>query len=184
MNLCNDCVKELLESFLDNAKEMVEKEDCLPGMAFPLEFDDNDELEIRDPYPVAFRNDEEKIYNWFEIGAHCWMSGCYQMVVGMDGCSVDVPDDKKEEFMKNFEFERPTLYPHEARNNFIILTFIDTIDEDFKTMICKYKKENNKMVFDEPVFLENGIDSFAVSFIIRGWDLFEEFLGEDEEELK
>lgn len=179
MQICSECVEEFLKCFLDNSKEALEKDEFFP-IALPLEFSEDD-FEIKDPILIGFKCESEKIANFLDIGASCWFEEVKDVVVILNGCGKRVDDFKQ--FIENYDTERPSLYPESMRDDFLILAFIDLIDEDFKTLMCKYSKdETGKLVFEAPVFVDDGeAVSGIVEFIIQGWNLMYRFLSEENE---
>lgn len=179
MQLCRECVEEILKSFLENAKEQLKEEEFVP-VALPLEFTEDD-IDIKDAIPVIFEDDSDKISTLLDIGAACWFQDVEDVVLVLPGCGRKVDD--MEKFIENYETEKPSLYPESMRDDYLMLVFLDLIDEDFKVLFCKYKRVDKEIVFEEASFEDsNKMQSGIVEFIVQGWNLMYRFLSDEDEE--
>jgi hypothetical protein len=181
MQLCTECVEQFLKSFLENAQEAYKENEFYP-VALPISFKDDD-FDIEEPIPVIYKGESDKISVLLDIGAACWFQDVVDVVLILDGCGRKV--DNIENLIENYDTERPSLYPESMRDNFLILTWIDLIDEDFKILMCKYKRhEDGQIVFEEePKFMddEDAVSSF-VEFVVQGWNIMHRFLSDEENE--
>lgn len=171
MQLDSECVKIILKSFLESSKEMLQSDQFFPA-ALPIKFKEDD-FDIKDPIPLMFSDDSDKISVLLNAGAACWFDDIVDVVIIFNGCGRKVDD------LENYDTERPSLYPESMKEEYFVLTYIDLIDEDFKTMFCKYKKNEEKIILDEPIFVDSeDVVSGVVEFVIHGWNLMDRFLHE------
>lgn len=176
MQLDSECVEIILKSFFETTKELVKDNKFFPH-ALPIKFEE-ESVDVKDPIPLMFNDETEKISVLLDVGAACWFEDIVDVVTIFSGCGRKVDDLKK--FKENYDTERPSLYPESMREEYFVLTYIDLIDEDFKTMFCKYKKNEGKIIFDELIFMDSkDVMSGVVEFVIHGWNLMDRFLHEN-----
>lgn len=180
MQLCSECVNDLLMVFLEPSKELLKENNFIP-IIVQLEFDSDNDVSFSEPEPFVFSDEVEKMSKLLEIGATCWFRDVCDIIMVFSGCGRKIEDWDK--FQENYDTERPSLYPESMRDDYLIFTYIDLIDEDFKLMFCKYKKQNNEIVFEEPEFIKGeDVNSGLVEFIIQGWNLMNKFLSNNDDD--
>lgn len=158
-------MKDILIEILKNAKQGVrENEGKLPPIVFMIINN-----EMVDPFPLWFRSDDEKMKTFFAVGAYCREREATAAVLGLDGCSREVTKDNIKYFLENLNTERPSTYPKNLRNNYIILQYIDFLnDEENVTLFCKYKETDGKLRFGKYKIVEMA-ESIVVRLISDGW---------------
>jgi hypothetical protein len=181
MQLCSDCKKSILEEFMKNAQQAHKKGEFVP-IAIPVIANEDHDWELEDPMPIIFNTEDQndRISTLLDIGAYCWTQDACDVVIVLDACGRKV--DNYEELIKNYDTERPTLYPKSMREDMLIVCHIDLIDEEFTVLTSIYTGEGKDEFFQESVYLESeGVLSGIVEFIIHGFNLMYRFLNNGEE---
>jgi hypothetical protein len=161
-------MKNLLLNLLKNAKSAINRDGFLPSLAFPL-MPDNKTFE---PIPLTFKDDEEKLKTFFALGAFCKENKIYDLILGLDSCYRQIPTNNKDRefFFKNLSTERPSLYPKNLRDNFILLQYIDFENEkNCANLTCKYRKKDKKNYFSKAIFRVN-VESVIIKLVYDGWN--------------
>jgi hypothetical protein len=183
MQLCNECIDTILQEILKMSKEIFTKENEIRPVAIPVFFDEEC-FEIDDVIEINCEDDKDKTFSFLSIGAKCWMQDAEDVVLVMGCLSRKIED--LDYFIENLETEKPSMYPESMRDNLLVLTYIDLIDEEHRVLICNYKKENEKFVFNDDVRFVDGkeMQSGIVEMVLNGWNLMHRFIDnqDDDEE--
>jgi hypothetical protein len=168
-----------LNVFFETAKEIFLSGQFHPAV-YPIAFDQDDSLpfQVKDSIPLLADQKSDTVSVLLEAGASCWFQCVEEAVIILNGCGRKVDDLKQ--VLENYETERPSLYPESMRDDFLFLLFVDFIDEDFRLLVCKYKKMDDHFEFEKPEIVDNeNTTASVVNFVVQGWNLMYKFLSED-----
>lgn len=196
-NLDDEFSKEILKSFLTLTKDITESEQEIFSCAFPLMFDEKNSMDLGDAMPLFCENEERASFELLTVGANCWTQDSESVVLILDSSVKNL--DNLDYFNKRHnEDGNPLNELIKIKEQFVMLIYFDIAEEEFDILICKYKKENNQIIFEDEYEIFNDIKivqlndnmfdivSGVTDAVLHGWSLLDLFINikDDEEDEK
>lgn len=122
-------------------------------------------------YALSFHNDDEKKAQYLAAGKFLKKINCVRAILIND---IAVREVKKEDFehvVKNFETERPTLYPESLRKDAIFIQDYDISNNHIDTYYQEYKVSEGKYVFGDLEKKELSNKSILINWVKEGMKL-------------
>jgi len=148
----------ILLKLLEDYKRILNETGAAIPIIYPSIYDDNGEIAVYDPVAVIYKTQENKTQAFVQIGMHCKSLDAGGIFITFDTVSREVKPENIKHVLKNYELERPSLYPESMVEKQIVQHYIDFEEKKFYFLFNKYYKIDNKYIFEKPQFLEENID--------------------------